>query len=172
METLFRKKIVLREQKILPSLESRNEVKLKLGDSGKQPKRNDLPLPPDINNLAPLEKVRLKPSSVEVTVTTTVKATVPPTIIYEIIPLDSKLTRNEISEIVKAGIHDAAEEFKLWVLAKGKFEEQQRASRITELENVRKEKEEDRILNLARIESNKLRQKPGVSKLMGRKRPF
>jgi hypothetical protein len=183
-ESIFRKKIIIEEPKISSSKEILNDTKTKQPNVSENAKKNsrkksfqmmadgtfatlkkkNLPLPPDINNLAPLEKARLKPSPVKV-----VKVKIPPKIIYEDIPMTAKLTREETVQVLKASVHDAIDEYKNWMLANTKFVAQQRANRAADLAKVRQEKEADKIANISRLETNQARRKAREAKLKEKK---
>ena len=176
IETLFRKKVIIEEDAALPqeifveeieqkhsliaeAREKTIEAKVTSKKAGgikskKSLQRKDLPLPPDIFNLAPLEKPKPKLQLAKVE-----QVKIPPKIVYEEISKESPLNREEMVVLIKASIEDAFEGYKQWASEKCKYEAQQRANRISNLEKIKLEKEKDRQLNMVRLQENAARQK-------------
>ena len=150
----------------LPLSETNQHLEVSSEEAKTAPKKKtrDLPPPPDISNLKPLEKVQLSAPEPSPLPVTPVIAPIITTVEYIDIPLEQPLSRAEAVEVVSTSVSSAMEEYKQWVLQKLQWEEGQWAERTAALQKARSDRDADIALQKAKEKPKQAEKPAGAGK--------
>jgi hypothetical protein len=150
VDTLFRTLI----QEELPEIARLIEEQNRLAAEEEKKKQyitrmpmGDLPAPPRIETLKPLEIPRRKTEREINEALEQNLGKVKSMVRYDPIPIDKKLSRQEASQILTNSIAVATEEWKKWLVAALEYEHDQWSSRVQTLHRAREARDQDKIAN-------------------------
>jgi hypothetical protein len=131
---------MIEEQDRLASEEKKKQVVARM-PSG------DLPAPPRVEMLAPLEIPKKRTEKEIKEALELSQAKLKSIVRFDPIPIERKLSRQEASQILTNSVAVATEEWKKWLLAALEYEHEQWISRVQNLQQAREARDQDKVAN-------------------------